>query len=234
MQSTSRELQKLIARFATFLLRRNVRAPTFGSGNASTAARPDRFTFAALSCHLRNLYDARFHMNKAMLTLPLIPSEIWMVSAYNQHALRATNTCHAHNRVKRTVAPEHSQLGRATDPTKKHAFFEPNSRPKKTPKREGRKSCNQLLENYKNYLHDSRPSGLGEKLLRTYLIVELGKPRSCTTCDINSTRGRTCARIATQTHSKRPFAVVTAKPFSTCKEIGEETPNGSEASSLHS
>ena len=202
MQSTSRELQKLIARFATFLLRRNFRAPTFGSGNASNAARPDRFTFAALSCHLRNLYDARFHMNKAMLTLPLIPSEIWMVSAYNQHALRATNTCHAHNRVKRTVAPEHSQLGRATDPTKKHAFFEPNSRPKKTPKREGRKSCNQLLENYKNYLHDSRPSGLGEKLLRTYLIVGLGKPRSCTTCDINSTRGRTCARIATQTHSK--------------------------------
>ena len=51
VQSTSRELQKLLARFATFLLRRNHRAPTCGSGNASNATRPDRFTFAALSCH---------------------------------------------------------------------------------------------------------------------------------------------------------------------------------------
>ena len=34
---------------------------------------------------------------------------------------------------------------------------------KKSPKRERRKSCNQLLENYKSYLHDSRPSCLDEK-----------------------------------------------------------------------
>ena len=40
----------------------------------------------------------------------------------------------------------------------RHAFSEPNSCSRKTPTREGRKSCNQLLENCKNYLHDSRPS----------------------------------------------------------------------------
>ena len=49
--------------------------------------------------------------------------------------------------------------------------------PRKVPKREGRKSCNQLLENYKSYLHDSRPSGLGCHHTRAWMLHASGPTR---------------------------------------------------------